>query len=207
MRQLQADIYGKPVVPVNSEEGPASAPRCWRGRRRRLRRRGRGVPSHPQAPRTRVVRSQIHEAYAGPYQRFSRSIPALKVSSWTHSMIAVPESVSRLADPDRDADVLRLVHRARRFRQPAHRRPRDRERCRGSDPAHRPCLSGEGGRARKLGGLLAIHDWRAPDRTSRKPARHPAGTYPQARISRSGGRHRCESSLRMAIGAANTFWI
>jgi xylulokinase len=79
VRQLEADISGKPVVPVEEEEGPAfgaallaavgagAFPDVAAAVARTTR---RGKPTRPRAA--------VHRAYAAPYRRFQQLYPALR---------------------------------------------------------------------------------------------------------------------------------
>jgi xylulokinase len=90
VRQLQADIYGKPVVPVNNEEGPAFGAALLAAvgagafsdlaaaTQRTLRRR---PAQHPQA--------DAHRAYAEPYRRYRSLYPALRVAR--EADVSVPQ--------------------------------------------------------------------------------------------------------------------
>jgi xylulokinase len=80
VRQLQADVYGKPVVPVDQSEGPALGAALLAAigtgafadaaaATRTIRRRP-PVPPRPQA----------HRAYDEPYRRFARLYPALRAA-------------------------------------------------------------------------------------------------------------------------------
>jgi xylulokinase len=81
VRQLQADIYGKPVVPVDQAEGPAfgaamlgavgagAFPDLATAVAKTLTRR----PAQPPKP-------DAHAAYQQPYRRFGRLYPALRAA-------------------------------------------------------------------------------------------------------------------------------
>jgi xylulokinase len=79
VRQLQADIYGKPVVPVEQDEGPAFGAAL-------LAAVGAGAyPDVPSATRATLRRkpaqrpnAKTHAAYAEPYARYSRLYRALR---------------------------------------------------------------------------------------------------------------------------------
>jgi xylulokinase len=81
IRQLEADISGKPVVPVEQEEGPAFGAAL-------LGAVGVGalgeVPSATKATLRRGAatkpRPEDHAAYAAPYLRFQRSYEALRAA-------------------------------------------------------------------------------------------------------------------------------
>lgn len=81
IRQLEADISGRPVVPVDQEEGPAfgaallgavgvgAFPDVASATAKTLR---RGAATQPRA--------QAHAAYAEPYRRYQRLYPALRAA-------------------------------------------------------------------------------------------------------------------------------
>jgi xylulokinase len=80
IRQLQADVYGKPVVPVDQPEGPALGAAL-------LAAVGAGAfPDVAAAARTIRRRSPVrprpeaHRAYDAPYGRFTRLYPALRAA-------------------------------------------------------------------------------------------------------------------------------
>jgi len=78
VRQLQADVYGKPVVPVDQPEGPALGAAL-------LAAVGAGafasVADAAKIVRRRPAvapRPDVHRAYDEPYARFQRLYPALR---------------------------------------------------------------------------------------------------------------------------------
>jgi xylulokinase len=78
VRQLQADVYGKPVVPVDQPEGPALGAALLAavgvGGFRDLAAAAQTVKRRaPVAPR-----AEAHAAYEEPYRRFGRLYPALR---------------------------------------------------------------------------------------------------------------------------------
>jgi xylulokinase len=80
VRQLQADVYGKPVVPVDQGEGPALGAAL-------LAAVGAGafpdVDAAAQTIRRRPAvgpRAEAHRAYDEPYRRFTRLYPALRAA-------------------------------------------------------------------------------------------------------------------------------
>ena len=80
VRQLQADVYGKPVVPVDQPEGPALGAAL-------LAAVGAGafasVADAAKTIRRRPAvapRADAHRAYDEPYARFQRLYPALRAA-------------------------------------------------------------------------------------------------------------------------------
>jgi xylulokinase len=81
VRQLQADIYGKPVIPVEQEEGPAFGAAL-------LAAVGAGAfPDVPAATRATLrrkpaqrPRADAHTAYAEPYRLYGRLYDALRAA-------------------------------------------------------------------------------------------------------------------------------
>ena len=83
VRQLQADIYGKPVVPVDQPEGPALGAALLAAV---------GVGAFPDvATAARIVkrkpavtpRAVVHRTYDEPYDRYRRLYPALRAARTT----------------------------------------------------------------------------------------------------------------------------
>ncbi len=78
VRQLQADVYGKPVVPVDQPEGPALGAALLAavgvGGFRDLAAAAQTIKRRPPV----APRPDAHAAYAEPYARFGRLYPALR---------------------------------------------------------------------------------------------------------------------------------
>ncbi|HVY40560.1 MAG TPA: xylulokinase [Polyangia bacterium] len=78
VRQLQADVYGKPVVPVDQPEGPALGAALLAavgvGGFRDLSTAAATIKRRPPV----APRAAAHAAYAAPYRRFARLYPALR---------------------------------------------------------------------------------------------------------------------------------
>ena len=82
MRQLQADIYGKPVIPVEQEEGPAFGAAL-------LAAVGAGAfPDVPSATKATLRRkpaqqpsSEAHAAYEAPYRMYRKLYGGIKAAS------------------------------------------------------------------------------------------------------------------------------
>jgi xylulokinase len=79
VRQLQADIYGKPVIPVEQEEGPAFGAALLAAV---------GAGAYPDVPSATAAtlrrkpaqkpRTETHAAYAAPYARYGKLYAALR---------------------------------------------------------------------------------------------------------------------------------
>ncbi len=78
VRQLQADVYGKPVVPVDQPEGPALGAALLAavgvGGFRDLSTAAATIKRRPPV----APRAAAHAAYAAPYRRVARLYPALR---------------------------------------------------------------------------------------------------------------------------------
>jgi xylulokinase len=80
VRQLQADVYGKPVVPVDQPEGPALGAALLAavgvGGFRDLATAAATIKRRPPV----APRAAAHAAYDAPYRRFGRLYPALRAA-------------------------------------------------------------------------------------------------------------------------------